>query len=557
MDSPILCEKLHGISVAEFMRGCPADLTLLGGSDGLHREITRANIYADDTILDWVTSGEFLIMTELNCKGWSRERWSCFLERASALELSAIALKYSVDDPEIPEFLPALADGNRLPILRIPSQISVSDMTSEVFRQLFALQREILQRHQELNQALQQCHLEQRGIPGMMDLMEEHMQIPILFLADDYRAPEVRQAGNEELREAIIRDAEAARREMADTRRLQILEVEILGRKAWRQTVPVLVRNKRFGLLFSWNFSDRQDRLTLAIMQAVASNIALNVMQEYSVREVEIKHSSEFIEELLSNRGARGALDRAAVYKLDANDSYCMALIHFSAEGGQADSFNVYNYICENLNWIQAALERSKIHGFMAQRNSYLEMIIARAGEDDDELMKERIQTFVRELLRVIRGRLLSPGIQVRAGIGRFHDKLGNLSRSFAEAEKTVQIGAQLFREDCLFFADLGIFRILFQGEVHEEIESFFHETLDPLLLYDKKKGTELVRTLESYFQNNGNINKTSEDLFTHYNTILYRLERIREITGKELTNANDRLNLELALKVRRIFGSS
>ncbi|HHT44100.1 MAG TPA: hypothetical protein GXZ89_01150 [Fastidiosipila sp.] len=92
------------------------------------------------------------------------------------------------------------------------------------------------------------------------------------------------------------------------------------------------------------------------------------------------------------------------------------------------------------------------------------------------------------------------------------------------------------------------------QGEVNEELEQYFTETLRPLLDYDKKKSTDLVRTLESYFKNNSNINKTSEELFTHYNTILYRLERIQEITKLDLNDANDRLNLELAMRLRSLF---
>ena len=120
-----------------------------------------------------------------------------------------------------------------------------------------------------------------------------------------------------------------------------------------------------------------------------------------------------------------------------------------------------------------------------------------------------------------------------------------------------MQIGPRLMDDDIIVFDQLGIFKILIQKNIYEEIERFYHETLDPLLQYDAKKGTELIRTLDAYFENNSNINRTSEVLFTHYNTVLYRMERIRAITGMDLNNPNDRLNLELALKVRKIYADA
>ena len=87
-----------------------------------------------------------------------------------------------------------------------------------------------------------------------------------------------------------------------------------------------------------------------------------------------------------------------------------------------------------------------------------------------------------------------------------------------------------------------------------EELEDFYNTTLKPLVDYDEKRSTELVKTLEEYFNNNGNLTRISEQLFTHYNTILYRINRICEITGMDLENPNHRLNLEIALKIKKLL---
>ena len=63
------------------------------------------------------------------------------------------------------------------------------------------------------------------------------------------------------------------------------------------------------------------------------------------------------------------------------------------------------------------------------------------------------------------------------------------------------------------------------------ELQRFHEETVAPLVDYDDQYETELVRTLETFLEADGNVAKTAEKLFTHRHTIRYRLDRVRELT--------------------------
>jgi purine catabolism regulator len=76
---------------------------------------------------------------------------------------------------------------------------------------------------------------------------------------------------------------------------------------------------------------------------------------------------------------------------------------------------------------------------------------------------------------------------------------------------------------------------------------------LQPLLDYDLKHDTNLVETLQMYFQVNRNMKQTAERLFTHYNTVIYRLERVKDILVKDLENPEIQLQLQLALKLHQM----
>ena len=66
---------------------------------------------------------------------------------------------------------------------------------------------------------------------------------------------------------------------------------------------------------------------------------------------------------------------------------------------------------------------------------------------------------------------------------------------------------------------------------------------------------TELVATIEAYLDNDGNVTPTAETLFTHRHTVRYRLERVRELCGHDLSSTEGREKLGLGLKAMRVLG--
>ncbi len=87
------------------------------------------------------------------------------------------------------------------------------------------------------------------------------------------------------------------------------------------------------------------------------------------------------------------------------------------------------------------------------------------------------------------------------------------------------------------------------------ELERFYEETVAPLAAYDEQYETELVNTIEAYLDNDGNVTPTAEQLFTHRHTIRYRMERVKELCGHDITSTEGREKLGLGLKAMRVLG--
>ena len=108
-----------------------------------------------------------------------------------------------------------------------------------------------------------------------------------------------------------------------------------------------------------------------------------------------------------------------------------------------------------------------------------------------------------------------------------------------------------------LAFEDTGAYRLLLpaMSEDPAELERFYSETVEPLVAYDEQYETELVATVETYLENDGNVAATAQQLFTHRHTIRYRLERARELCGHDVTSTEGREKLGLGLKAMRVLG--
>jgi len=145
------------------------------------------------------------------------------------------------------------------------------------------------------------------------------------------------------------------------------------------------------------------------------------------------------------------------------------------------------------------------------------------------------------------------PEIMIHCGIGIPALALSDWRISFRQAGQALDMARRLGEKRPYYFPDLSVYRLLFQIEYNPELMTFQEETLGPLLAHEG--GDELVHTLEAYFAHNGNLSQTAEALFIHRNTLVYRMERIAEISGLDLNRSETRLAVQLALHIHRMLG--
>jgi sugar diacid utilization regulator len=156
---------------------------------------------------------------------------------------------------------------------------------------------------------------------------------------------------------------------------------------------------------------------------------------------------------------------------------------------------------------------------------------------------------------RALAGRLQRQGV---VALSSFYADPAELGRAIQEAELVLEV---LQRGDGLggpIQEDIGTgtYRLLFRvlASHPEEVRSFYEDTVAAIVRYDDQYRTDLVQTLEAYLEHNCNMNATAAAIYAHRHTVAYRLERVKELSGLDPMQTEDRERLGLGLKAYRII---
>ena len=143
---------------------------------------------------------------------------------------------------------------------------------------------------------------------------------------------------------------------------------------------------------------------------------------------------------------------------------------------------------------------------------------------------------------------------KVSVGIGTPVNNIKDLARSFKEAQVALEVGKVFDTEKSIVsYENLGIGRLIYQLPT-TLCEMFLSEVF--------KKGSlesldrETLATIQCFFDNNLNVSEASRQLFVHRNTLVYRLEKIRKITGLDLRDFDNAITFRVALMVKKYLTS-
>jgi DNA-binding PucR family transcriptional regulator len=306
-----------------------------------------------------------------------------------------------------------------------------------------------------------------------------------------------------------------------------------------RQAGPVRVKDRLItlvrphgeilGVLALVDARDEADEHTVLALEHAAASLAPELAHLRDLAEVELRLHRELVDDLLAGTDEASAYARSEAVGHDLHRSHYIVVVQWPNRTAD-DSF------AQTVGRVASGVG---MRSLLTRRSDHVVLVA-----DDRPHARALYEALARE----------TGTRSGTIGVSAPCDSLDDIPRHYEEAQRAMEVRRHSReRYGTTFFDELGLYRILGPGNDYRELETFVQEWLGQLIDYDSRHHTAMVETLSRYFDCGGNYDETAESLAIHRSTLRYRLQRIRDISGNDLANVEDRLNLQVATRVWKI----
>jgi len=468
--------------------------------------------------------------------------------------LSTLSLAGLLFFEPVPDKVTEMARQVNLPILVVPTEYSARDIHHLISGLLMNRQTAVRERGLQLYRRLSEMSREGEGLDEMTAVIS-NLVGKIVVIQDKrltVQAVAVPQTAVVDLNSiapmlnrreqlpAVLRNRKAAARSR-QAHWQQLLPVGDGGEAIGRVVSPIIAGDRARGYLSVIGIADELDSLDSLAAEQGAAACALEMAKAKAVSEAKKEMRGNFLEGVLAGTSSAKEIERLAG-RLDHDTTPPHAVLTFAWHGTDTPSPRRLETM---LLWLLNNHKRAALTHLYG--GNVLCVFQTLNGRDDMETAVHLGQRLRSQAAKEY------PEAHLLSGISGPAEGLSAWPKVYAEALQAMDLGERLHIDDVVTFSSLGVYRLLIMLEDIPDVRLFMRQTVGPLVAYDEQHRSSLMETLDAYFNYHGNISKTAESLFIHRNTLLYRLDRIQELTTHDLSQANMRLALQLALKLYQL----
>jgi PucR family transcriptional regulator, purine catabolism regulatory protein len=524
------------------VRGLVAEmgLELAAGEDGADAPVRWVHISELPDPTPWLSGGELLLTTGIQLNGDERQRE--FVRLLSGRHLAGLGFGTGFDHAELPEALLDEARALSFPVFEVPYELPFIALTEKAFTRLVNEQYEMLQRGIAIHKRLERLVLEESGLDELVRALAAAIGGAVCVLSSRgetittkvfrRQIPEAALTGiREEVRRRSGELGTAGAARPAEGAEFAPDHPEIAGRAL---VLPVSIRGR--GAPQAWLVAARDagglgDFERLILQQAVTV-VALELMRQRAMRDTERRLAGDVLAEALTGRLSEDELAmRLRPFGVGAEAAVLVFAGPDGAPPAQAEGD------------LDRFLADTEVGALVAVRERLLCAVVD-AREDADAVA---LATRAREALMAEHGEL-------RAAASR-PAPVGSLRRTFHEARCALEAAglANGSAPPVASYRDLGAFQLLLSLQDDDALRLYCDSVLGPLEHASGEYGDELIRSLEAFIEQNGQWEKAARELYCHRHTLRYRIRRVEELTGRDLSSARDRIEFWLALRAREL----
>lgn len=528
---------------------------VLAGEKGLDRVVEAVNVMEVPDILEWVRPGELLVTTLYPLRD-NAAAVETLVPRLAEKGLVGLAITPDSYIDKIPQCMIEAAERLDFPLIELPPKVSFIDIIQPLTSRILNIQANELRQSEQLLRQFLELILSGGGYGEIAGLLAQTLSRPVLIL-DRFRrllgqSPDASVLlgffEGDRGGELYLREVVAAEEVDLEWGRMRRWRDPLTGQELW--FYPIRVSSMFLGDIgIPGPLPEPVPHVYKVALEHGATVIALKMMELQALSQVDQLFQNEILEGLLSERPEVLArtLRLAQRMGLVLDPPYCLVVAAPDRPVGEVLT-------------LQERRDRSAVDTSLYLARRYLRMFNPRAvfwrqgarlvvffptaglraGPPElRQALQEVCQRVARE----------NPLHTVSMGVSQVFPDLRDFPTAYRSAMQSLELGRALHPGQTslvIHEEELGLLRLVSSAETLKHMGELCRSTLAPLLALDRDGS--LFRTLRAYLECGQNLRRTAEILGLHYNTVRYRLKRIREALGPALDSPTNRLTLEVAL---------
>jgi PucR family transcriptional regulator, purine catabolism regulatory protein len=503
---------------------------------GLDREVTGANIVEVPDVYRWLRGGEILFTAGY---AWRDDPKALVevLHQLDDIGVSALGVKLSRYLTEVPDEVVAAADEIGLPLIKIPPHVPYREVIEPLYRRLTTRRLWLLERSTHAQELFVSLCLDEQSIDKVASALAKEVGNPVYVIdmvngtcviASPLLAPKRARVDD------VIGDEGQVIRTLEKlTLRRTPMTVELEHGSALGASL--IVGRRPLGRIAVLEQEAPLDEFVELAMIHGAELISFLLMRQMAILEGRREAGDLFFASLMSDQLTNEeAAERALTMGLRLTRPSVALVIGASAGKPEEEEA------------LRVAAERSLSscpHVAGKGENEGTLLVLVELADQSPEKSIEEITARVSALAE-------SSGVNnVLIGAGSARTGLEGVRRSRSEASLAFHVGARMGRHGLVRFEDLKVERVLAQIPMTQLTEDYIAMAVSPL-----ENEPELLKTLEAFLEHGGNKVATAAAIPLHRSSLAYRLEKISTLLGVDIDEPETRLELWIALRLRRIF---
>ncbi len=320
--------------------------------------------------------------------------------------------------------------------------------------------------------------------------------------------------------------------------------------------IPLRAGEDLLAVLMATEASQVDPAIRRRALEHGATVLALELAKERAAAEVERRLRGDLLEDLARRRLEPAEIRRLAqqAERLGFRIGEATWLLLLETDDEQSAAALAARATQDRLNTALTDLARRRFPGsLVVTRSSNIALLLPADPEVEAGTELSALQRFGEHLLETVH--TVSRGTSMSLGIGNRTQTVADLPRAYEEARQALRLAQRGGRKRLVTsYRGLGAFRLLLEIDRPEALSRYVDEMLGPLHRYQQGRDTPLIQTLEELIAARWNQREAARRLHIHINTLLYRIQRIEELSGFSLTDAETRVALAVAMRARSLL---